>query len=454
MERLSSGLRINSAGDDPAGLAVSETMKAKERSRRQAIRNIQDGISALQIADGGMNVIADILIRMRELAVQAANETFSDEQRALLNLEMRDLIDGIEHVTTQTKFNGRYLLRGPLIDIVFMIDTSGSMGGEIAQVRASVDGFYREFTEAGLSVRFGLVDSGHDDVDLTDTLADIGDGNFTAGLAGMLPNSRGQDPYSVLYNATGINDIPGDDEPDALNFRPSATKRIIYITDTHREVAVPGIDPSEVNLGAALAAEDFTVDFICDLARIWHFDGVAAATGGQLYSLGDATGSNIPNALNQIAEEVRDELSEGETAFEIQAGPSEIERIGLRIPMDMTPSTLGLELTDISTVDGARRALAEVDYALGRLSEGRGKVGADQHALDTALETQWEHLESDVATKNRITDANVAEEVSEAARSRILTQTGVAVKAQIDKINSDNAINLVQSGYVRVEKPR
>lgn len=453
MERLSSGLRINTAGDDPAGLAVSEHMKAKERSRRVAIRNIQDGISALQIADGGLNVIADILIRMRELALQAANETYSDEQRSLLNMELRDLIDGHEHVTTQTKFNGRYLLRGPLYDVVFMIDTSGSMGGEIAQVQAAVDDFYREFADAGISVQFGLVDSGHDDVDLTDTLSDIGDGTFAAELAAMRPNSRGQDPYSVLYNATGLNDIPGDDEPDALNFRTNSTKRIIYITDTHREVAVPGIDPSEANLGAALAANDFTVDFICNLARAWFFDGIAAATGGALHSLGDATGSNIPDALDAIAEQIRDELGEGEAAIEIQAGPSESERIALRIPMNMTPSTMGLEFADISTIEGAREALGLVDAALDKLAEGRGKVGADHHALETALETQWEHLESDVATKNRITDANVAEEVSEAARSRILVQTGVAVKAQIDKINSDNAISLVQSGYVRVEKP-
>ncbi len=452
VERLSSGLRINSAGDEAAGLALSESIKTKVRSRAQAIRNIQDGISALQIADGGLNEISNMLIRLRELAVQAANGSLSNEQRALIQREVRSLIVGIDEITIQNTYDGRYLLRGPLVDVAFFIDTSGSMGGEIAQVRASVEDFRRSFADAGISVMFGLVDSGHDGGDLTDTLSDIGDGTFSARLAAMLPTSGGQDPYSVLYNATGINDIPGALEPDALHFRPSSSRRIIYITDTDREAAVPGIDPSEANLGDALAAEGFTVDFICSPPRSAPFDGIAARTGGSLYSLGDAAGSNIPDALDAIAAEVREELGGTVGPIEIQAGPTAEERIRLRLPMDMTPPTLGIEELDVSTLDGARRALGQIDAAMGQVAEGRGYVGADAHALESALDAQWIHREGDVTAKSRITDADMAREVSELTRAQILARGGYALRAQMSRIRSDTALFLVNSGQVPIEE--
>jgi flagellin len=114
VERLSSGLRVNSARDDAAGLAISMKLTAHTRSLNQAVRNAQDGISIVQTAEGGMNEIHNILTRMRELATQAANGVLSDSDRTALNNEFTDLKTEITRISDTTDFNGRKLINGDL----------------------------------------------------------------------------------------------------------------------------------------------------------------------------------------------------------------------------------------------------------------------------------------------------------------------------------------------------
>lgn len=110
MEKLSSGLRINRAGDDAAGLSISEKMRSQIRGLEQGSRNAQDGISLIQTAEGGLNETHAILQRMRELAVQAANDTNQDEDRAAIKKEIDELVSEIDHIANSTNFNGKNLL--------------------------------------------------------------------------------------------------------------------------------------------------------------------------------------------------------------------------------------------------------------------------------------------------------------------------------------------------------
>lgn len=110
IERLSSGLRINKAGDDAAGLAISEGLKSQIRGKMQAQRNASDGVSMTQVAEGAMDQIAGALGRMRELAVQAANDTYDDTTRTYMNDEVKSLRDEIERIAKVTDFNGKSLL--------------------------------------------------------------------------------------------------------------------------------------------------------------------------------------------------------------------------------------------------------------------------------------------------------------------------------------------------------
>lgn len=112
LERLSSGSRINSAGDDAAGLAISENMRAHTRGLSQAERNAQDGISLLQVAEGSLGEISNIVIRLRELAVQAASDTVGDKERGFLNLEFQQLVEEVDRIANSAEFNGTKLLNG------------------------------------------------------------------------------------------------------------------------------------------------------------------------------------------------------------------------------------------------------------------------------------------------------------------------------------------------------
>lgn len=112
MSRLSSGNRINKASDDAAGLAISENMKAQMRGLKQANRNAQDGISLIQTAEGALSEVSNMLIRLRELGVQAASDTIGDRERGLANIEYSQLLEEIDRITGSTEFNGTPLLNG------------------------------------------------------------------------------------------------------------------------------------------------------------------------------------------------------------------------------------------------------------------------------------------------------------------------------------------------------
>ncbi len=112
LERLSSGTRINRAGDDAAGLAISERIRANTRSLGQANRNAQDGISLIQVAEGATNEVSNILVRMRELSIQAASDTIGDKERSFIDKEVQQLRAEIDRIATTTEFNGTKLLNG------------------------------------------------------------------------------------------------------------------------------------------------------------------------------------------------------------------------------------------------------------------------------------------------------------------------------------------------------
>ncbi len=126
LNKLSSGSRITKAGDDAAGLAISEKLRAQIRSTQQADRNANDGISMIQTAEGGLNEISNILIRLRELSVQTASDTLGDTERSFSNLEFQSLTDEVERIAQVTEFNGKKLLNGSSETLDFQIGTNNN----------------------------------------------------------------------------------------------------------------------------------------------------------------------------------------------------------------------------------------------------------------------------------------------------------------------------------------
>lgn len=123
LEKLSSGYRINRAGDDAAGLAISESLRGQIRGLKQAWRNAQDGVSMIQVAEGGLQEVGNILIRLRELGVQAASDTVGPVERQLLNVEYQQLLDEIDRIADSTEFNGTPLLSGTGAILDFQVGT-------------------------------------------------------------------------------------------------------------------------------------------------------------------------------------------------------------------------------------------------------------------------------------------------------------------------------------------
>lgn len=126
LERLSSGYRINKAGDDAAGLAISEKLRAKVHGMVQAKRNANDGVSLIQVAEGGLNEVQNILVRLRELGVQSASDTIGKKERRYLNEEYSSLKEELDRIANSTEFNGTYLLDGTGGSLDFQVNTGGN----------------------------------------------------------------------------------------------------------------------------------------------------------------------------------------------------------------------------------------------------------------------------------------------------------------------------------------
>jgi flagellin len=132
---MSSGLRINKAADDAAGLAISENLKASIRGNQQATRNANDGVSLIQVAEGGMNEVSNILIRLRELSVQAASDTIGNTERGFINIEVNQLKEEVGRISNVTRFNDTKLLNGEAGQIEVQVGTSNN----IAEDRLRLD---------------------------------------------------------------------------------------------------------------------------------------------------------------------------------------------------------------------------------------------------------------------------------------------------------------------------
>lgn len=156
--KLSSGQRINSAGDDAAGLAISERMKSQVRSLSQAERNANDGISLLQTAEGALNENSGVLIRMRELAMQSANETLGESDRNSLQTEFSQLRDEIDRIAQVTEFNGTKLLNGNSEDIRFQVGISSSTNDTIAASMTKMTSEEYGEDETGTPVNLSTLD--------------------------------------------------------------------------------------------------------------------------------------------------------------------------------------------------------------------------------------------------------------------------------------------------------
>jgi len=436
--RLSSGLRINSAKDDAAGLAISERFTAQIRGLTQAARNANDGISLAQTAEGSLASVGDNLQRIRELSVQAANATNSASDRASLQLEVAQLVSEIDRVATQTAFNGTNLLDGSFTAKAFQVGANVGQTitvSSIANARTSALGVYQGFTlanqsigtasntAAALTVTVGggsAVALGSVAVDAKAIAAAINNGNVAgltatanatsvaAGTSAAAATAAGNATFTV--NGVAIT-IAGVNGAAALS-----GNRASAVAAINAQSAATGVTATDTGAGVSLAAADGR--------NIVTTFAAGTFTGGLLADFGLGAAATTGSTIN-----VTYAAPSGTTGNVVFA-----QTAGLNSTTAIASTGTALNAVDISTVNGANAALAAVDAALTTVSSSRASLGAIQNRFQSTIANLQTTSENLTASRSRIQDADFAAETASLSRAQVLQQAGTAMVAQANQL--------------------
>ena len=448
MERLSSGLRINRAADDAAGLAISEKLRTQVNGLNQAQRNAQDGISLMQTADGGLNETHAILQRMRTLAVQAANGTNSGENLRQIQAEMTQLMAEIDHVADGVEFNGMTLLDGSFHDKQLQI---GANAGDTMQV----DIYSRRIPATPLVPAVPAVPP----APAATALWDVDKGLPAAGTTVTIQQTVGGSSTSVdvVMRPPGPASVP--ELVDLLQADPAFAAGFTARTSSYSlagpqnfndvnlivesktpgygQVTVSGVGSSwsQTNPGFAGRPEIPEVP-----AQPERFLGYHAAD--ILYGVVDVTkegGSSTTPGYTYTT---------GGTTYQTGGGQYTGFGTGTFIPpatVTTPKQTITVPATTTSWPSGASDAIAMIDRAIEIVSRGRGDIGAYQNRLEHTARSVSVSAENLAASESRIRDADMALEMSKLTKNQILAQAGTSMLAQANQ-SPQSILKLLPNG--------
>jgi flagellin len=463
MERLSSGLRINSAKDDAAGLAISDRMTSQIRGLNQAARNANDGISLAQTAEGAMQESTNILQRMRELSVQAANATNSAADRSALQAEVNQLKTEMNRIAQSTTFNGLRILDGSFVSQQFQVgpNANETIGVSIQSMAADDLGRYT------LS-----------DTDGTNQSAHQGTGSSVAANANPPAANTIAAQNLTITGSKGITN-----PPIAVGGGATAWKIASQITNSASQTGVTATARTEAtidNLSAdgvvtmtlgsggntATINASVTQADLGELATVINDQsgttGVTATVNAGTLTLTQAEGkdiiiSNFTHSGGAETIHVTGADSQPET---LTSGGTDSTRVAGVIELSSQDSytatsdvgaaagsvfnntnggdnvIAGLEevtTIDISNIQGANDALKIVDAALGKIDAQRGDLGALQNRFESTIANLKNVAENLTAARSRIRDADIAQETSEMTKANILQQAGVSILTQANQ---------------------
>ena len=442
MQRLSSGLRINSAKDDAAGLAISERMNTQIRGLNVATRNANDGISLAQTAEGAMASVTSNLQRMRELAVQSANATNSASDRAALQQEVAQLSQEIDRVATQTSFNGTKLLDGSFTSQAFQVGANAQQTitiDSIASARTSTLGKFNGVnvsnnavatptnTPAAMTVTFtggtlGTVNLGN----VANDAKAIANALNASGIAGM---SASADPAVATGTQAALS---GGEVNEALSFTLNGTN-ISFNTGTTQSGA-------QVALLAAVNAQSANTGVVATNTgsgiKLTAADGrnivAGALTGGAQWTAGElGLGGAVLGATTAGTVDINYQSPSGNAATAVTVAVAG----GFTTGSQSIGSTgTAVSALDISTADGANTALTAIDAALNQINSSRAALGAIQNRFASTIDNLMTNAENLTASRSRIMDADFAAETANLSRAQILQQAGTAMVAQANQL--------------------
>ena len=446
-EKLASGYKINRAADGAAELTISEKMRKQVRGLERGIDNISDGVSMCKLMDGAMHEINDMLQRMNELSIQAANGTLSSTDRQAIEHEINKLKLEIDRISSSTKFNEVYPLRSPdkislsppqeitssNADIVFVVDNTGSMGSFIRDVANNLSTFASDLS--GYNVRYGLIAYG----DLSDST--IKTYPYTDTSDGIKNNL-----LDVASHLTGGGDEP-ESTLDAImaalknyDFRADAAHEIIVVTDASFHTKDTKPQSSNYNVSDvkdAINQAGMNVSVITT-SRCKSLYGDIANSGtldlnsdykSELKKLGgDIAGQADQRSVKKIIFPASDES--GSLKIQMSGKASDYTPIHT---YHVSSQSLRLDYVCCLTADLATRSIDVVSYALEKANRIRSRIGAEQNRLEHAEHVNGNTDENTTAAESRLRDTDMADEMVRLSMSNILQNAGQSMLAQANQ---------------------
>ncbi|MHC4396955.1 MAG: flagellin N-terminal helical domain-containing protein [Planctomycetota bacterium] len=388
VERLSSGLRINSAKDDAAGLAVRELIRADVAVLQQGSRNAQDGISMIQTMEGAMAVMDEVLIRMTELAEQAATGSYSDAQRTIMNAEFTEMASEIDRIAGATKFN----------DISMLNSGTGSVSIHVGTTE-TIDVAPVDMTTAASGLN---IETGQSTTSLTGT-----DGTSDADVANFLVyNDSGGTVAGTLTIQFTDADTDANDHETAVVVSFSDTEAV-----TLNEL-VEKINAVSLNLDIA---GDGTVQAY-SMASVYHNND----DGNDYLKLTSRAGGVVDDATVVMTSTGTEDISDS-------VGFTTENEADLTVDMSAAAVDAGI---NISNVANAVTALERITSAITEKDEARASFGYKMNRLESTISILDIQAENLMAAESRISDVDVATEMAKLTRTQVLTQAGIAMLAQ------------------------
>lgn len=467
LQRLSSGLRINSAKDDAAGLAIADRMTSQIRGLNQAVRNANDGISLAQTAEGALQESTNILQRMRELSIQSANGTNSGQDRAALQSEVSQLQQELTRIAETTSFGGRRVLDGSFSGEAFQVgsnanetinvsirgaaatdigshrmDASGTGMGAVEAAAGTVPASTTNFTATTIEGNLGSAAITYAHLDSAATIAGVvnaerantgvtAEAVTRAQLSGLSATgtvsfslaSEGGTGVAISANITNTADL--QDLADAINAQSATTNVTAVSNGATLDLTNTNGDDITIdlfNVGADDGNETLTV-------TAQNFDGTA--TTAETTDLTDANAGATD--ATRITGQLRFDSS---AAFSVAGGDATV------ISTSSSAFT-SVDTVDLGTAAGAQSALSIIDSAIQGIDSQRATLGAIQNRLGSTIANLQNVSENASSARSRIQDADFAAETAQLSRNQILQQAGIAMLSQANA-NPQNVLSLLQ----------
>lgn len=465
MTRLSSGLRINAAKDDAAGMAIAEKMTAQVMGINQAVRNATDGKNLLDTTESAHVEISNNLQRMRELAVQSANDTNTGSDRGNIVAESKQLIAEINRIAQNTTFNGMKVMDGSFNGKQFQIgaDAGQTVSISVDSAAATDIGAYKLQSEVSLSDGTGgittgkeLIVSGYAGNATITTGASVDSAKELAAAVNAESSSTGvsatattkaklsglTDEAKVTFEVNGqsIGTVAISDATDlrslrdAINTKTTSTGVTATMGDDNSEIILTDSSGENIEITGYAATDGATATDAADLTvTALNSDGTASTATDTLD--GTTTESDI---VGQVTFASTQTFSVNST--EIDTGASET---GFFAATSNGSELSSVADIDLSSSEGASEAITVIDEALKKISQSRGGLGAMSNRLDSTISNLTNISVSVQAAKSQIVDADFAQESTNLARGQILSQAATAMLAQANS-SKQNVMSLLR----------